>query len=262
MRAAVVCIAAGLATSAASADVFQWNWQKGDPGLGSTYFTNDVAGEFESVGATYNSDTREMTWSVTFGDRKTGGITLAVNDGPNPKGHHRELALIYADMTGGGAQAKVTAYAYNGKNLRDSYKDGDGQTAGDQTPDLIKSANQQGGWVTNASIFDFMQGSEPWRTLSLSFDATDLFDHHDGDVGYDDWTAIGFGDKLGLWMHTYKGLSTGYNAGGALTNWGSSAEGWFDGNDQQTVVVPLPAPALLGLAGLAGVAALRKRIAR
>lgn len=249
-----------LCAGAANASVFQWDWERGDPG---SYGINDNGGRFGSVSATYDSNTNVLDWSVTFTNDVTEGFTLALNNGPNPKGHAGELALIYVDASaavdparGGDADVMLTAYAYNGKNSNNSYRDGDGNTGGNQTPDIIMDATQRNDWVLDASVVD-INGS---RTISFKVDASMINDHSpmypdptlppNADPK-DGWFGLGFGEQLGLWMHPYRDFDAAYDQQtGAIASLGTGGEGWFDGRDFTTTPTP-GAAALLGMSGLA-----------
>ena len=241
--------ALGLLACAAGADaaLYQWDWDRGDPGH---YGLNDNGGTFESVSATFHTATREFSWSVTFSDQVTEGFTLAVNDGPNPKGHAGELALLYVDARDH-SNTMITAYAYNGKNSRDSFKDGDGQTSGLQPADFISEADRSS-FIIDASVVDH----DGKRTISFSLSAADVNTHSPAyPSGDDDWFGIGFGEQLGLWMHPYRNFDPTYGPTGAITSLSASGGGWFDGRDFTTI--PAPGAAAFGAVGL--LAGLRRR---
>lgn len=244
--AIAACLAAAGSAGAAS---YNWNWNVGDPGS-----PNNNGGVIESIQASFNSNTKHFTWNVLFSNQVTTGYTLAVNDGPNPKGHGGELALIYLDASSQ-ANVKVTAYAYNGKNTFTSWKDGDGDLAGNQAPDKILSKSDNG-WILNAQSQDI--GSK--RLISLTIDAS-IINGHSPDYGVaSDWTGIAFGQKIGLWFHPMTGVSAAYGQDGFLTAWSRQSEGWFDASNRGTTIVPMPSAALMGAAGLVLVGGRRRRV--
>ncbi|MFO0858250.1 MAG: PEP-CTERM sorting domain-containing protein [Phycisphaerales bacterium] len=255
MKARLILGAAAVAMIAgtASAEVFVW-----DHAVTPADGTNNAAGIFESIHAEFDTVTNRFQWNATFSNQVTRGYTLAVSPGPNPKGHNAELALLYFDASTLSAP-KVTAYAYNGANAFTSWQDGNGNQAGNQAPDLIHGINNTS-WIQNASVVD--AGGK--RTFNLTIDASTIQNHvplYNSPAVDGDWTGLAFGPSLGLWMHSFTGLSAGYLGNGALCGWDyNGSQGWFDGNNYSLVLVPLPAPAMMGIAGL-GVAGfvVRKR---
>ena len=237
--------AAAVATSA-QADIYHWDWSAAADG---TSGLNMNAGEFQSVHAEFNTVTNNFVWSVTFANQITDGYTLAVNNGPNPKGHAGELGLIYFDASG--TDVRVTGYAYNGVNSANSYLDGS-PASGTQNPDMIfaSSSLENASLITAASVVDNMDGT---RVMTLEMDATMINSHiaeYPGPLGQAEWTGIGFEEQLGLWMHPFKNLNSSYDANGLLTGW-SGQQGWFDGAGFDTTSVPAPTSmALMGMGGL------------
>jgi hypothetical protein len=239
-KIAVLALAA--LAGAAHADEFVWNWTPAQGG-----FTNNAAGAFESISASFNTSNNRLVWNIVFSNQVTDGYTLALNNGPNPKGHAGELALIYFDYSTG--SARLNAFAYNGVNSANSWQDGNGNAPGNQAADLIHGLSDTS-WYS-ASVVDTADGK---RRFNLSVDATTINNHnplYPGPGGASEWSGIGFGSSLGLWLHTYDSLSTNYFANGALCQWNRGAEGWFDGSNFPTVLVPLPSAAWAGMAGLA-----------
>ena len=246
----MMCV--GTVATVANADVYQWDWSADVDG---TSGLNMNGGEFESIHAQFDSDTDRFLWQVTFANQITDGYTLAVNNGPNPKGHAGELALIYFDASGN--NVRVSGYAYNGLNSFTSYYDGAPQ-GGVQSPDMIFASNPLGNasLVLQASVQDV--GSK--RVMTLEMDASSINGHmpaSPGPEGPSEWTGVAFDEMLGLWMHPLKGMQTQYDQDGALTHLSYDRQGWFDGNNFETTVVP--APGAIALLGLGGVIAGRRR---
>lgn len=243
-------IAAAACAASAQADVYQWDWSAEADGVVGL---NMNGGEFQSIHAEFNSVTNNFLWSVTFADQITDGYTLAVNDGPNPKGHAGELALIYFDASN--TDVRVTGYAYNGVNSMNSFSDGSG-ASGVQSPDMIfaSSTTENASFISTASVVDNADGT---RVMTLEMDASMINGHspqYPGPEGPSEWTGIGFGDFLGLWMHPLTNLSTTYDQDGLLTSW-SGQQGWFDSKDLPTV----PTPGAFALLGMSGLVAGRRR---
>ncbi len=243
---------AAMISSVASADVYSWDWSAA---VNGTSGLNMAAGEFQSIHAEYNDASERFLWSVTFADQITDGYTLAINDGPNPKGHAGELGLIYFDASNGAPI--VTVYAYNGVNSQNSYADGS-PAAGTQAPDMILASD---GVTNHASIMqasvvdDMMNGT---RTMTLELDATIINNHipaNPGPDGPSEWTGVQFAELLGLWMHPVTNLNASYDSEMALTSWGGT-QGWFDGANFTTTV---PAPGAFALLGMGGLVMSRRR---
>ncbi len=269
MRKMLFTAACGVAmlggAGAANAAVYTWEWNQGDPLVNASM--NHNAGTILKVEASYNTDTEVMSWYVDFGRSNTwrnelpNGFTLAVNDGPNPKGHNKELALLYFDATNA-LNPKLTAYNYNGQNTQTSFRDGGGSSP-------IKIASSTGAlrdqWIIDLTV----DNSNPnRRRLGFTIDASLINDFVlPNPHPVDPWKGIQFAEELGLWMHPVAGLTTQYGSDGFLKSnsygWKPGREGWFDGSFQDTheQMVPVPAPgaALLGLMGMSVVGWVRKR---
>jgi hypothetical protein len=238
------------AAQPASAAFHIWDWHRGDPG---TAGLNDTGGIFRSIYATFDTATNHLTWDMTFADQVTRGFTLALNNGPNPKGHAGELALLYADYRDA-ANIRITAYGYNGQNSMTSWQDGNGEVAGNQAPDLIKGTLDRASWVIAASKTNNPDGS---RTLAMTLDVTDLINHTPlhPDPNGDPWYGIGFAEKLGLWLHPFRTFTPTYGPGGQITALTTDKQGWFDGSNFMTV----PTPATAAFLSLTALTTLRRR---
>lgn len=245
-NAIAASVIAAASAGAAHATIHQWEWQPGDPG---NYGINNNGGIFEAITTTFDTDTNALTWDVTFGNQVTDGFTLAINNGPNPKGHAGELALLYVDVRDA-MLPRMLAYAYNGQNSNTSYIDGVGNQAGNQTPDDIVDVEDRGGsgWIKHLSVEDTIDGK---RIISFAIDATVINTTTPMYPGATPWTGAAFDEEFGVWLHPYRNLSATYDpATGLLTGWGGS-QGWFDGSGFRTTEVPAPGPfALIAGAGL------------
>ncbi len=251
LAVATLAMMAGMAQAAE----YEWNWT-----TPASPVTNNTGGTFESISARFDQSSNLFVWDVVFSNQITKGYTLAVNDGPNPKGHAGELALLYVDFSNASTR-KVTAYAYNGANTNRSWTDGNGQVAGDQPGDFIQGSNTPG-WY-ELIVQDTSDGK---RRVNLTVNAGTINSHnprYPGPGGASEWEGLAFGSQLGLWMHTYSGLTTGYFNNGRLCGWQSSGEGWFDASNFNTVLVPLPPAAWAGIGGLAiaGIVGRRRKAA-
>lgn len=244
-----VTVAAAFAVvGVAQAEVRVWDWAAGDSGVSNN------GGVFESIHAEYNTSNERLMWAITFSNQVTDGYTLALNDGPNPKGHAGELGLVYFDATDI-SNVRVTTYAYNGQNTQLSYVDGS-PAVGTQAPDVVFASGA--GRDRHPSVIQATaQDAGGKRVLTLEMDASFVNDHvptYPGPGGVDDWFGIGFGEKLGVWLHPVKNLSTAYNDDGSLSHWGGS-QGWLDGSNFDTV----PTPGALAILAVGGGLVSRRR---
>jgi hypothetical protein len=244
--ATVVAVCAGTA----SAQTYAYNVDFSAPGAPTV---NNTGGTFDSLSTTFNHSTNRLTFSVTFSDQVTKGFTLALNGGPNPKGHGGEMALFYFDANNL-ASPKLTAYNYNGQNNITSYFDGDGVAAGNQAPDKIFGNTELGFGDTISA-----QDAAGKRTLSFSIDASNIIGHNPAYGNAADWTGAQFAEAFGIWMHPFKTFNPSYDLNGNITNLAQGSQGWFDASFLQTTLIPLPSAAALAGLGLFGLGLRRQR---
>lgn len=241
----------GLA-GAAQATIYSWSFNP------AAHTHNNSAGQILAVETSFDDASDVLTWSATFGavpnsGLTTNGFTLALTNGPNPKGQDGELALIYFDAST--ATVKLTAYAYNGVNSQTSHSDGSG-AAGTQTPDrIVSSLGAEAGSVLALSATNNGDGT---RTLAFSLDTTTLNGHSPLHAGSDPWTGAQYADHIGIWFHPVAGLASTYNANGFLSSWSAPRQGWLDLSNDSTTETPEPASLALLMLGLPGLL-LRRR---
>ncbi|MEM8739679.1 MAG: hypothetical protein AAGG38_14545 [Planctomycetota bacterium] len=248
----------------------------------------------ESVLAQWRPDQNTFVFDVTFlsGDVNPDrhyftpestlptGFSLVVNNGPEPKMHVGELAVLYFEaedlLTGGPDAPTLSAYAYNGANSATSYRFSDFRDESSE-PDFIASSRSTLNPLTLASVVeDTPQGDRIERRFRIEVDATpivnhtpsqDPFSYNPDDRGPLTWTGIGFDYGVGIWFHPFNDINPEYyessefgDLEGALTT-GEDGNGWsvvrknhgfFDISDQLAVATPIPEPAvaLIALAGL------------
>ena len=188
-----------------------------------------LSDRLDSITSTYDIDTENFTWDVTFNADPTDvdGFWLVVNGGGNPKtANVNELAIMYGDM----ATNTLTTYVYNGANNSNSWSN----------PGIYLQTDS------------FTTTSD---SLSLAIDATAINAWAGGD-----YTGISYADKIGIWFHISTGSNFSYGPGGELTSYGYASQGWYDTPSLSTTVVPEPAlTALLGLGLISLGAAGRRR---
>ncbi len=255
-----------LASSGAQATMFGWNYVKGQPGNGSQYSRSDTGGTVESINSTFDSTTKRLTFDVFFtgatsgGPLITSGFWLVLDNGPNPKTHAGELAIMYFDAATL-SSPKLTVYGYNGQNANNSWQDGSSDTAGNQPGDLIKGIYETG-FINQILAENTTVAGVNYRHMKFDIDASDIISHTPLYPDTGPWYGTGFDSHLGIWFHpvdvftgTYE--STGPGKRGKLTGLTTATEGFLDGSNFSTYIIPAPASvALIGLGGLVG---LRRR---
>lgn len=257
----------GLA-GAANATVYGFNLNP-VAGGGPNYDYNGNGGAINNINATFDNVSKTLTFDVLFGPPQgaqggsslaTNGFWLVINNGPNPKNHPGELAIFYFDASrvfnGTNGPAYLTAYGYNGANSSNSWQDGNNQVAGNQTPDLIKGKNESAGFVIGNLRASDTAGQ---RRLGFTINATDIMNRTPlYPVAGTNWYGAGFDQKLGIWFHPAQVYATTYDNGrGGLTSLNPGPEGWIDGQNFMTTIIP--APSSLALVGLGGLAIARRR---
>lgn len=251
---AVSVCAAMVLSAGADASIHGWRYEPGAAGT-----TADTGGGVvAAIDARYDTTTRRLDWSVEFSDRVTEGLALVVSDGAVPHARRGQYAMIYFDAAPaltGNASPVLTAYAYNGRGVPDSWFDGDGDPSNngvhEPRPDCIKTAFQSS-WILGASATDMtLDGGVAGRRFTLSIDATDLLAHTPEFPGQGGaWRGTGFGESLGLWMFTSQLFDVQYRADGEIESFTSEHRGSLVGNTLRTFDIPSPGTSALLAAGL------------
>ncbi|MFK7840399.1 MAG: VWA domain-containing protein [Bdellovibrionales bacterium] len=188
---------------------------------------SDNAGDIKNVSTNYNETTNEFSFSVSIEDNAEG-FTLAINNGPNPKGHGGEMALFYFDASG--AEPIVSVYAYNGLNTQTSWKDG-GKEDGTQPADKILTSLTNDNAFSNISVTTDTDGN---KIMQFTMDATNIIDHQPTYGPDGEWSGVGFDSSVGIWLHPSAGLETSYDENGYLTRWDLQSQSWYDSANQPT----------------------------
>ncbi len=191
-----------------------------------------AAGDIKNVNTQYNETTKELTFSVTV-EPTADGFTLALNDGPNPKGHGGEMALFYFDASNAGTPV-VTAYNYNGQNIQTSWKDGSGAN-GTQAPDQILSSLLNAGAFGSITSTTDASGN---KVFSFSVDASILQNHNPTYGNASDWSGAEFGNEIGIWLHPVNELESSYE-NGYLTQWDIDSQSYYDTSFKDTTVTEI-----------------------
>ncbi len=172
---------------------------------------SDAGGDIQRVTTSFNETTSEFTFRTVI-DGDTDGFTLAVNNGPNPKGNGDEVPLFYFDNSGD--QPVITAYNYNGENNFSSFQD---------TP-IASSLNADSPF----SAVEVTTDAAGNTVFSFNLDATSIQEFSDGET----WSGVSFQEQIGVWLHPMTGLETSYNADGFLESWDFESQGYFDTANQ------------------------------
>jgi hypothetical protein len=163
------------------------------------------------------------------------GFWLVVSDGPNPKNHLNEYAILYGDLR----DKRVTAYVYSGKNNGDSFK---------------KAGNFIGSFENVISVDD------DFTSISLEMDVSSINAYVPNNGMVNEWDGLAFGKKVGIWFHPADFSNTYYNHDGSINVHSKvRGKGWYDKDNLHATHISEPASlALLGL-GLTGLGISRRR---
>ena len=263
LRAIGACAALAIAAGA-NADVYSYSYVMGASGMPSQ---NTAGGKVEQFTTTFNTATKALTFTATFGPVPghtsqglvTHGFWLVLDGGPNPKSHPGSLAIFYFDASNIAAPV-MSVYGYNGQNADTSWLDGNPAKSGNQAGDLITGAFNVTHDIAPPTVTDFTNATGKHRTMSFSVDATSIIKHV---PLYPDpstpWFGTGFGSSIGFWFHPVTTFDASYNTTtGAIKSLSVCNEGWVDGSNQCTGKT-VPAPGCAALLGLGALAAMRRR---
>jgi len=201
---------------------WRYEWSQSGGGSGS-------AGTIEWTRSVYDTALDELSFETRIrhpSGYRTKFFTVAINDGPNPKGQG-DLALIYFDATRSGTPV-VTSYAYNGENTFTSYYDGSSAT-GVQAPDRMFSSLLDPSFLLDAWASD--DGTRISMGFTVQVRPFRLWEPLH--AGAWSWYGLGFAERFGIWYHPSAGVSTAYS-NGWLTSYTYAQNGWIDNSDQPT----------------------------
>ena len=259
-------IVAALSASA-SADFYAFNWDRPDQPtidanatgpfsyqIGNVH-VGDSAGQINTIGATFNSSTNMMSWSLNIGQVPDGdpgqslsGFSVVLTSGAMPDGPG-QVAQFFFDATG--VSPVLTGYAYNGHPWSPSFEDGS-WLPGNQQPDRIFTSLNDVNGVTQ-SIDDTTEGDGS-RSWSFMIDVTSILAHTPMYPQPWSWEGTGFGDEIGLWVQTFTNAQVNYDGDGYIESACYDRVGYFDADNQSTI----PAPGALALLSI-GLLAVRRR---
>lgn len=243
----------------------------------------------ESIFAAFDENDNSFTWNATYSADTVAelptGFTLVVNNGPMPKTHLGELAVLYYEDEVAleslpmisSTEATLTAYAYNGGSSASAHRTSDFrdvQSATPAAPDRIGSS-RNGDFESEFFGFNFEEDGKQKRFVGINIDASIIRNHSplqpSIDVMADEpltWTGIGFAEEIGIWFHPFNNINPEYGEDGFLINGIGGTDtvndgwqvlrdnyGFFDVDNLQATTkdglpIPEPASALLLLAGV------------
>ncbi|MEO0514631.1 MAG: PEP-CTERM sorting domain-containing protein [Planctomycetota bacterium] len=216
-----------------------------------TYINNDVgtpaisgsSSVIQVVRTSFSEIDNSMSWFAQFEadslEELPTGFTLVVNDGPAPKTHLGELAVLYfeaeekiasladsafANTFSGDTDSGLTAYAYNGGSSASAHRTSNFQDVQSATPDapdqIASSRNNTLDYVGVINQYRLTNGKFI-RVISVDFDATPILNHTPLQPSLDfmddrplTWTGIGFAETIGIWFHPFNNINAEYIEGG------------------------------------------------
>ena len=190
--------------------------------------------DYNEAGVWNAYDDVNERYSMKFrDDGSKDGFWLVVSPGGNPKNHVNEYAILYGDRNAN----RITAYAYDGENSKNSY----------QTTRYL-------------GTYDNVFTSGGANSTMFSLDVSRI------NAAFADpmWTGVQLGQQAGIWFHEAAGTQFAYNDNGTLADFTFTGQQWLDmgamdtqtktcyeGNSAyfcKTPTTPNPVPAPGGLA--------------
>lgn len=178
---------------------------------------NPGGGDITSIHTTYHPSDETFTWhstSTQTNSQFTDSFWLVISPGPNPKSMVDEYALMIGDLTTG----TLTNYIYNGENSNNSWQD----------PNRFISSSGPG--FINVSDM----GNE--RTYEFTLDASFI----NSFLNTPDWVGVEFGEMIGVWYHPAIGSTITYNNDGTINSYSMEGSGWYDTEDNNTILIYSP----------------------
>lgn len=192
-----------------------------------------------------------VTTSNYSSSKTANGFWLVVSDGPNPKSHVNEYAILYGSAVTG----DLYAYQYDGTNTSNSWMNSAGHLETFEDALTTTSFNQDYTWTNGDLLQD-----RPFVKFDFSIDVTDINNAFSGN----DWDGMQFDDNIGIWFHPFRSYDGWFQTspdGQLITELSKKKTGWYDTGSLPTTTtdVPEPAPLALMLAGLGMLAYSRRK---
>ena len=223
----ILALAALGLTAAEARTVYTYEMDPTEPRHGGV-------GRIEALSAQFDTS-NTLGFSATLGIRAdrpaANGGWFVLSPGTMPRHSDAELAIFYMDFDGG----DLYAYRYNGLNNSASWRDADRYI------------------TTYEDVLDVQRTDD-----SVSVTLADLaIDDVQNALG-GDWTGAAFGEAFGGWIH-FTALDDFSVSNGVITAFDTGWQSWLDIADRPTSVPEPAGLAALGLFGVLGAAAWRRR---
>lgn len=168
------------------------------------------AKDYHEAGVWNAYDDVNQTYSMKFkDDGSKDGFWLVVSGGDNPKSYDNEYAILYGDR----ATNRITAYAYDGQNNRNSFQTGD-------YLGTFENAFTDGG-THHRYGYDMTMFSLDVSAINSAFNTAG-------------WDGVSFGEQQGIWFHQSTGTDFSYNADGTISDYSLDTQEWLDVAFQST----------------------------
>ena len=218
--------AMGFASSQART-IYTYDMDPGTPRHGGVGTIQSLSAQFDTL--------NQLSFSATLDIRAdrpaANGGWFVLSPGTLPTRSESELAIFYMDFAGG----DLYAYRYNGLNNSASWSDADR-------------------YITTYEDVLSVEQTEDSVSVSLS----DLFvGEVQGALG-GDWTGASFAESFGGWIH-FTALDDFSVENGVITAFDTGWQSFLDVDNRPTAVPEPAGLAALGLFGVLGAAAWRRR---
>lgn len=163
-----------------------------------------------------------LSWRIRA-KNPANGMTLAINNGPNPKSNFNEMVLFYQDCRDENAPI-ISGYTYNGQNNANSFAQNGEEifTSINDSNNIVEALGCSLGDDYTEFVFRTNNGN-----YLRNFKNT---------ATYPDWIAYNFEELIGIWLHSFVlNSNTSYDANGFLENWKySGGQAYVDRKDLST----------------------------